>query len=238
MPEVILAGSLHHVPVAALLQIVAAESLTGIVRLLGTPTVLHARGGSVVQAEDGPRTGIVAVLGAFFVSADRFEIVEHEVVGEPIGSTMGLVMEGLRVVDEWERLSSLVLVSTADPDWTPSPVLRAVLEHLDGDRPLAEAAVLARRSPPELVDEVLRAMEEGFVTARGPSKPQRAANAANLLDIDVDDLVLEARSLIKSREYDAALVVLKQALAVAPDHAIAGQNLRRLEALRATADVA
>lgn len=104
MHDPILAGCLQRIPAAALLQVIEAESLTGRLVLQDTPIVMEAREGSIVRARDGAREGVKAVLGAFFLTDGRFELTAHDVEGAPLASTMGLVMEGLRQLDEWNRL--------------------------------------------------------------------------------------------------------------------------------------
>ena len=231
MPEVVLAGSIRHLPAPALLQIMDSESLTGELTIDPAGARLDVSGGSVVAAACDGLTGTPAVIATFLIDHGTFELVEVDVAGQPLAPTMSLVMEGLRVLDEWTRLQPMVL-TVGEGSWAASERLRPALLLLDGERPLAEAIVLARVHPITVVDEILKALEAGRLVAAAPPKPERAAIAHKLLDVDVMDLVLDARKALKQRRFEEAESMLRRALAVDPEHRIARQNLRRVLAMQ------
>lgn len=108
-PRTHLSGDLSDMGVVDLLQSFDLGRKTGIAHLLsssGEQATIHFRDGQVIDAEHGRLSGEEAVYRALIWTRGSFEVdfgpQEHREVIHI--STQGLLMEGMRRVDEWGRL--------------------------------------------------------------------------------------------------------------------------------------
>jgi len=147
------AGSLEDMSVVDLLQTIEVSRKSGVARITDggkRAANVFFRDGKLVDAELGKLRGEEAVYRALLWSSGNFE-VEFKAVDHPDiipTSTQGLLMEGMRRVDEWGRLSeqlpSLDVIfdvdhSTLVERLTEIPdELNAILRLLDGRRTLME----------------------------------------------------------------------------------------------------
>ncbi|HEX4477245.1 MAG TPA: response regulator [Polyangiaceae bacterium] len=147
------AGSLEDMSVVDLLQTIEVSRKSGVARITDggkRAANVFFRDGKLVDAELGKLRGEEAVYRALLWSSGNFE-VEFKAVEHPDiipTSTQGLLMEGMRRVDEWGRLSeqlpSLDVIfdvdhSTLVERLTEIPdELNAILRLLDGRRTLME----------------------------------------------------------------------------------------------------
>ena len=101
-------GSIADMAVVDLLQTFEVSRKSGVVHLTNGPS--HAqvffRDGKVVDAELGPLRGEEAIYRALIWNEAEFEVVFTAVKNDDIigTSTQGILMEGMRRVDEWGRL--------------------------------------------------------------------------------------------------------------------------------------
>ena len=108
-PRTRLSGSLEDMGLVDLLQTFEVSRKSGIARVReprGIEIVVYFRDGKVVDAELGRLRGEEAVYRALIWSVGTFEVQFRPVPNEDIipTSTQGLLMEGMRRVDEWGRL--------------------------------------------------------------------------------------------------------------------------------------
>jgi CheY-like chemotaxis protein len=146
------AGSLEDMSVVDLLQTIEVSRKSGIARITNGKRegIVYFRDGKLVDAELGKLRGEEAVYRALLWTGGHFE-VEFKAVDNPDvipTSTQGLLMEGMRRVDEWGRLSeqlpSLDIIFDVDHETLVERLteipdeLNAILRLLDGRRALME----------------------------------------------------------------------------------------------------
>ena len=103
-----LSGSLEDMGVVDLLQTFEVSRKSGIARIGDghREAIVYFRDGKVVDAELGRLRGEEAVYRALIWSSGNFEVEFRPVSNDDVipTSTQGLLMEGMRRVDEWGRL--------------------------------------------------------------------------------------------------------------------------------------
>lgn len=143
-------GSLEDMGVVDLLQTVEVSRKSGIAKVTNgqRQATIYFREGRVVDAEHGQLRGEEAVYRALIWNSGRFEVEFTSIDNEEIitTSTQGLLMEGMRRIDEWGRLAEQLPSTTAvfDVDHegllerlTEIPdELNAILRLIDGTRSL------------------------------------------------------------------------------------------------------
>jgi DNA-binding response OmpR family regulator len=101
-------GSTSDMAVVDLLQTFEVSRKSGVLNLTSGHTHAHVyfRDGKVVDAELGPLRGEEAIYRALIWNEAEFEVVFCPVKNDDIigTSTQGILMEGMRRVDEWGRL--------------------------------------------------------------------------------------------------------------------------------------
>lgn len=102
-------GSIEDMAVVDLLQTFEVSRKTGVVRLKSgvRRASIFFRDGKVLDAELGPLTGEEAIYRALTWNEARFEVSFEPVTrGDAIeASTQGVLMEGMRRLDEWSRMT-------------------------------------------------------------------------------------------------------------------------------------
>ncbi len=146
------AGSLEDMGVVDLLQTIEVSRKSGTARITDgrREAMVYFREGKLVDAEIGKLRGEEAIYRALLWTSGNFE-VEFKHVDNPemiATSTQGLLMEGMRRVDEWGRLSeqlpSLDAVFDVDHETLVERLteipdeLNAILRLLDGRRNLID----------------------------------------------------------------------------------------------------
>ena len=152
-PRTRLSGSLEDMGLVDLLQTFEVSRKSGIARVReprGLEIIIYFRDGKVVDAELGRLRGEEAVYRALIWSVGTFEVQFKPVTNEDIipTSTQGLLMEGMRRVDEWGRLLEqsppLETVFEIDRDQLVERLneipdeLNGILRLLDGRRTLLQ----------------------------------------------------------------------------------------------------
>jgi CheY-like chemotaxis protein len=146
------AGSLEDMGVVDLLQTIEVSRKSGVARITDGKRLanVYFRDGKLVDAEIGKLRGEEAIYRALLWSSGNFE-VEFKPIDNPDvipTSTQGLLMEGMRRVDEWGRLSeqlpSLDVVFDVDHETLVERLteipdeLNSILRLLDGRRNLMD----------------------------------------------------------------------------------------------------
>ncbi|MED5371371.1 MAG: DUF4388 domain-containing protein [Myxococcota bacterium] len=212
-----LTGSLQVCSAPSLIQLAEWQSWTG--TLSSGSTRIGFRDGLPVAASRGDHSGRLALLEWFLDEDGEFRFSNEEQPSEtrPLGNPNELVMEGIRVADEWARVSAKVLEGSLPghdlPFGTGLPLWQLV------------ASKGALRCA--LLDPVSEAIQSGQLKPMGDDIPEGTLPEGN-----ADDLLLDARRLVRSGEFDRAELLLRQVLLLSPGHPIAAQNLRRLRELR------
>ena len=102
-------GSIQDMAVLDLFQTFEVSRKSGVVHLRNSGNSAHAyfRDGKLVDAEMGKLRGEEVIYRALIWNEADFEVEFHEVKNVDIieTSTQGILMEGMRRVDEWGRLS-------------------------------------------------------------------------------------------------------------------------------------
>jgi DNA-binding response OmpR family regulator len=145
-------GSLEDMGVVDLLQTFEVSRKSGVARIWDgrREALIYFRDGKVVDAELGRLRGEEAVYRSLITSQGEFEVELCSIPNEDIvpTSTQGLLMEGMRRLDEWgrvlEQLPSLETVFDVDHEQLVERLnevpdeLNAILRLFDGRRSLLD----------------------------------------------------------------------------------------------------
>jgi DNA-binding response OmpR family regulator len=190
-------GSLEDMGVVDLLQTFEVSRKSGVARIHdGRQTVVvFFRDGKVVDAELGRLRGEEAVYRALLWNAGSFE-VEFRPVDNPDvipTSTQGLLMEGMRRVDEWgrllEQLPPLKTVFQIDSDALLERLneipdeLNGILRLFDGKRTLLEVVDESPFEDLSTLSTVTKLFFEGLLQA---SEPPPAAEEDVVPSLDAE----------------------------------------------------
>lgn len=168
----------------------------------------------------------------------------------------GIIMEGTRRVDEWQRIRLLIpnealvpaVLKHLDEDVADrlhfDDAQRTVVSAIDGKRNVADI-VLESRSSSFLVAETLyRLVREGFIELREPSPEKAAAAAAQKSpkisaklpavaetpEDEVTALLNRAQQALRGRDYEKAQRLLKAAENLDPNHPKVRSSIKGAEA--------
>jgi CRP-like cAMP-binding protein len=104
--NVVLAGSLKFLPLGDILQLLGANSSTGVLRLISRyasePGFVYFESGNPVNASCGSKLGLEAVYSLFGWADGEFEFTKEGISGQRVitKSRMGIILEGLKMVDD------------------------------------------------------------------------------------------------------------------------------------------
>jgi hypothetical protein len=168
----------------------------------------------------------------------------------------GIIMEGTRRVDEWQRIRLLIpnealvpaVIKAVDEDVADQlhfdDAQRTVVGAIDGKRNVAEI-VLESRSSSFLVAETLyRLVREGYIELREPAPERAAAMAASSKvssakipavaetpEDEVTALLNRAQQALRARDYEKAQRLLKAAENLDPNHPKVRSAIKGAEAV-------
>ena len=176
------AGSLEDMGVVDLLQTIEVSRKSGIARITdgSKQASVYFRDGKLVDAEIGKLRGEEAIYRALLWTTGSFE-VEFRHVDNPEmiqTSTQGLLMEGMRRVDEWgrllEQLPPLSTVFQIDSDALLDRLneipdeLNGILRLFDGKRTLLEVVDESPFEDLSTLSTVTKLFFEGLLLASEP----------------------------------------------------------------------
>jgi len=167
----------------------------------------------------------------------------------------GIIMEGTRRVDEWQRIRLLIpneallpaVIKALDEEIADSlhfdDAQRTVVAAIDGKRNIADI-VLESRSSSFLVAETLyRLVREGYIELRESAPEKVAAMAASSRvssakipavaetpEDEVSALLTRAQQALRGRDYEKAQRLLKAAENLDPNHAKVRNAIKGAEA--------
>lgn len=104
--NVVLAGSLKFLALGDIMQLLGANSSTGVLRLISRyaadPGFIYFENGNPVNAACGNATGLEAVYALFGWTDGEFEFTRENVLSQRVitKSRMGIILEGLKMVDD------------------------------------------------------------------------------------------------------------------------------------------
>jgi len=240
----ILEGDARHVRLASLLQLAEIEMYTAKL-WLGEVGFIAVRNGSVVASQALGLDGVEAVFELFLHLEGRVRVMLDETIeGAPLATTISLVMDGCRLIDEWQQLSQdrWVIASVAEvadafaPALTAMrPVLMAMERGARLEAALAEVGIARAKAVPALCALV----EAGVIVPAKAVRPlslvaQPTPDALQDAPGDVDELIAQARRLVRANDFARAEQLFLRALEQRPNDRVIAQNLRHL-ALRRTA---
>jgi DNA-binding response OmpR family regulator len=180
-PRTRLSGSLEDMGLVDLLQTFEVSRKSGIARVReprGVEIAIYFRDGKVVDAEMGRLRGEEAIYRALIWNAGTFAVQFQPVTNEDIipTSTQGLLMEGMRRVDEWGRLLEqsppLETVFEIDRDQLVERLseipdeLNGILKLLDGHRTLLQVIDESPFEDLSTLSTITKLFFEGLLTIR------------------------------------------------------------------------
>ncbi len=104
--DVVLAGSLKFLALGDIMQLLGANSSTGVLRLIsryaGEPGFIYFENGNPVNASCGSIRGLEAVYSLFGWTDGEFEFTREAIASQRVikKSRMGIILEGLKMVDD------------------------------------------------------------------------------------------------------------------------------------------
>jgi DNA-binding response OmpR family regulator len=183
------AGRVADMPVVDVIQTIEVSRKSGVIQFVADrqrTAAIYFRDGKVIDAEAGTLQGEDAVYRLLTWSEGEFEVVFRTVRRREViaASSQGLLMEGMRRLDEWSRLLEQLPplthrfeIDTAElaarlgevPD-DNNPILRMV----DGKRSLLEVIDSSDFGDLECLQAVARLYFEGLLTDLEPEqRPKR-----------------------------------------------------------------
>jgi DNA-binding response OmpR family regulator len=188
-------GSLADTAVVDLIQTVAASNKSGVIslrRVRGDEGQVYFRAGRIIDAEVGPRFGADGIYRLLLWPEGHFEVQfksvrRKDVIDRPIAE---LLTEGMRRVDEWDRVLTQLPPLNAVLDIDVRVLcerlsaipdeLNVLLRHFDGRRTLGEVIDAADCSDLAAVCGVLRLYLEKLIAPPPGSDPVTSVGAAGL----------------------------------------------------------
>ena len=179
-----LSGSLADMGVVDLLQTFEVSRKSGEARISDSrrEVKIYFRDGKVVDAELGRLRGEEAVYRSLIWNAGDFEVDFHPVQNEDIipTSTQGLLMEGMRRVDEWgrllEQLPPLTTVFEIDHEQLVERLneipdeLNGILRLFDGRRSLLDVVDESPFEDLSTLSTVTKLYFEGLLVMQEPTR--------------------------------------------------------------------
>ena len=162
------------------------------------------------------------------------ELPQMEMIPLQVDVT-GLIMEGTRRVDEWNRIHTLIgheglvpsLIKELPPEELEDDAQRTVVNAIDGRRSLAELVLESRSSSFNVSSTIYHLTREGYVKLTDPTivivpAPKGDDEPAALDEFTEDDeivsLIARAQQSLRGREYEKAQRLLKAAENLDPNH--------------------
>ncbi len=104
--NVVLAGNLKFLALGDIMQLLGANSSTGVLRLISryaeVPGFIYFENGNPINASSGSKSGLDAVYTLFGWTDGEFEFSKENITSQRVitKSRMGIILEGLKMVDD------------------------------------------------------------------------------------------------------------------------------------------
>ncbi len=182
-------GRISDMPVVDLIQTIEISRKAGLIYFTGEAgkqAAIYFRDGKVIDAEAGPLQGEDAVYRLLTWNEGEFEVVFRTVRRREViaVSSQALLMEGMRRLDEWGRLSEqlpgLDIRFEIDARELTNRLgdvpdeHNAILRLFDGRRTVMEVIDASDYGDLECLEVIAKLFFEGLLVELGPGKPQRA----------------------------------------------------------------
>ncbi|MBN2670353.1 MAG: DUF4388 domain-containing protein [Deltaproteobacteria bacterium] len=194
------AGNLSDMGIIDLIQTIDISQKSGVIHVQrdGDRGEIFFKNGKVIDAETSSRKGEEAVYRMLVWSNGHFHI-EFNNLDRPDKitlSTQGLLMEGMRRLDEWgrlqEQLPSLNSVFDIDDELLAERLgeipdeINALLKHFDGRRSLMEVVNLCPLGDLEALTIITKLYFEGLICDLGTT-PETPTGAPDSPTTDIDE---------------------------------------------------
>jgi DNA-binding response OmpR family regulator len=212
-------GSLQDMGVVDLLQTIDLGHKSGVIHLKKSDDTgnIFFRDGQVINAKTDTRSGAYAVYRMLVWSEGTFEI-EFKAVDQEQRielSTQGLLMEGMRQLDEWgrlqEQLPPLTSVFDVDEDVLAERLgeipdeVNTILRHFDGRSPLMDVVDRAGLGDLEALTVISKLYFEGLIL-EVPPKPTIPAPAETEAILSDESLISKSKpERVPSKVVDDAI---------------------------------
>ena len=153
----------------------------------------------------------------------------------------GIIMEGSRRVDEWQRIREVIphdvmipVVARTLPTKGLSELEQSIAKTIDGKRTIAEIELEARTSLFSVCSTLHKLTRDGYIrmTEPGGVKEQAPFEETPVSETDeVHSLLARAQQALKSKEYDKAQRLLKAAENLDPSQSAVRSALKGAEAV-------
>jgi Domain of unknown function (DUF4388) len=155
----------------------------------------------------------------------------------------GIIMEGTRRVDEWQRIREVIphdvmipVVARTIPTSDLSEVQQTVVHAVDGKRTIAEIELEARTSLFIVCSTLHKLAREGFIRMTEPQGSRAEEKApfeeAQMTDsTEVASLLTRAQHALREKEYDKAQRLLKAAENIDPSQSGVRSAIKGAEAV-------
>jgi len=146
----------------------------------------------------------------------------------------GIIMEGMRRVDEWSRIREVIPNDTLVPviekpignevldDFEFDDAQRQVIGAVDGKRSIGDLIVETRSSSFNVSSTVHQLAREGYIQLTDVSAARAAAAPTPAADLDEDEEIASflnrAQAALRQRDYEKAQRLLKAAQNLDPNH--------------------
>ncbi|MBL8624956.1 MAG: DUF4388 domain-containing protein [Myxococcales bacterium] len=182
-------GRISDMPVVDLIQTIEISRKAGLIYFTGEAgkqAAIYFRDGKVIDAEAGPLQGEDAVYRLLTWNEGEFEVVFRTVRRREViaVSSQALLMEGMRRLDEWGRLSEqlpgLDIRFEIDARELTNRLgdvpdeHNAILRLFDGRRTVMEVIDASDYGDLECLEVIAKLFFEGLLVELGPGKPHRA----------------------------------------------------------------
>jgi hypothetical protein len=160
------------------------------------------------------------------------ELPQFEMIPLKVDVT-GIIMEGMRRVDEWSRIRELIANEALVPviekpasdevldDFEFDDAQRQIIRAIDGKRSIGDLVVETRSSSFTVSSTVHQLAREGYIQLTDVSA-SRAAAPAQVPDLDEDEEIASflgrAQQALRTRDFEKAQRLLKAAQNLDPNH--------------------
>jgi len=180
-------GSLADMGIVDLLQTIDNGKKSGVLHLRSgsQAAAIYFRDGSIVDAELGSLRAERAIYRSLVWSEGTFELDFRDVRREDVvkSSTQGVLMEGMRRLDEWGRLAEqlprLDTVFEVNADELLARLaeipdeINSILRHFDGERTLIDVVDRCTQDDLETLSAVSKLYFEGLIVQAEPGAPSK-----------------------------------------------------------------
>jgi len=184
-------GDLGKIGVVEVIQTLELANKTAIMHLayIGHKGVIYFKKGKIVHSEVGKVKGEKAfyMMLNWFEGAFQVEFTEHNIIETITISNQGLLMEGLRRIDEWKQLQEIIpsldtvlvidsqAILSEHPEQFPSKVENFLAE-FDGKKAIIDVIESLAIDEIEALKMVSQLYFQGFlVESSGPSDAKKVA---------------------------------------------------------------